>query len=1094
MRSFTSLLSAAAMLVGPLLATAPVAAQTLGPVVPLGGPSDAAQRAPVVAYGACGATPCYVVAWEENRGGPSGYDLYLARVGTDGNRIDANPTAVSTAPGDQSQLALTYSPGAARFVVAWIDPSGLGDLYVAAYDASAGTLGASTQLTAGNRPETRPALACTQTRCLVVYQGREGARTQLAARRLAADGVTPDGAELDLLTDTGATSEGPARVAAVGPEFVVAWPDDRNAASSGVDVFARRVPGEAAIVSEAGVALVTAPFRQDSVSLSALGSGSDVYVAWDDQRTGTSTPADIDVRGRRFTSLLAPAAAEQLISGAVGNQLDPAVSAGAGGGFAVWQDRRGGTFGLTYGTRLDASGVPRDPSGLALLSSPANLIEQTVAQGPAGDALVLAVRSQPLPPRIHQRIFRAESPSGALAVNQAGSNLSAMANGVHAATVVFEPAPGTYAAGFRLATGVLYTVSTSGPTVNLAPADADPTRPGHQVAVFDGALSLSLTTLVPGQLTVSVASVEGTSSGQATVTFENAPPTASNLVVTPSAPTSAQDLQLSYDYADPNGDAESGTQISWTRNSALVPNLQDQRVVTANQISRGDVWQPSVRPRDGTSFGTVVFGPSVTVGNSPPLALAARIEPSAAVKTGTPLAARYTYQDPDRDPENGTTLRWFEGGVEVIDLAQAPQVPGARVTKGQVWTLEIRPHDGFDPGLPVLTTSVAIENSPPVADAGVRGTVVERRVHVLDGSASYDPDPEDSLTFLWTQLSGPAVTFSDPTVASPSFTAPSVDGTTVLQFQLVVSDGSSSSTPATVPVEIQFLPDEDRDGLDDEEEAVHGTDPTLGDTDRDGLLDGPEVRNGLDPLDPDSDDDGVRDGDERMPFLDTDGDGLINALDPDSDDDELLDGTELGVFEPIAGTDLSKGHFVPDADPSTTTDPLLADTDGDTLDDGVEDANRNGRIDLGESDPNDPTSTVGCDPTERSCPTGLVCERDACRSPRPDAGGMCTPLAERSLECCQGGCQGGSLVAPVCQVNASAESCPAGATLCRAGSCSDEPPGPEAGDGCGCAAARGAPKDLGGAISLLLALVLRGRRRRHILEPADARSTFSSSR
>ena len=42
----------------------------------------------------------------------------------------------------------------------------------------------------------------------------------------------------------------------------------------------------------------------------------------------------------------------------------------------------------------------------------------------------------------------------------------------------------------------------------------------------------------------------------------------------------------------------------------------------------------------------------------------------------------------------------------------------------------------------------------------------------------------------------------------------------------------------------------------------------------------------------------------------------------------------------------------PDLDPITTTDPLLADSDGDGRNDGVEDANHNGAIDLGESDPN----------------------------------------------------------------------------------------------------------------------------------------------
>ena len=45
--------------------------------------------------------------------------------------------------------------------------------------------------------------------------------------------------------------------------------------------------------------------------------------------------------------------------------------------------------------------------------------------------------------------------------------------------------------------------------------------------------------------------------------------------------------------------------------------------------------------------------------------------------------------------------------------------------------------------------------------------------------------------------------------------------------------------------------------------------------------------------------------------------------------------------------------FVPDADPSTTTNLTNTDTDRDGIPDGVEDPNHNGRVDEGETDPSD---------------------------------------------------------------------------------------------------------------------------------------------
>jgi MYXO-CTERM domain-containing protein len=98
-------------------------------------------------------------------------------------------------------------------------------------------------------------------------------------------------------------------------------------------------------------------------------------------------------------------------------------------------------------------------------------------------------------------------------------------------------------------------------------------------------------------------------------------------------------------------------------------------------------------------------------------------------------------------------------------------------------------------------------NVRPVAEAGAVQTVNERNasgeltVVTLNGSASFDPDAAagSTLTYEWTQLAGPAVTFSSRTVAEPTFTV-EVAQDTVFTFQLVVRDGTDSSTPKTTQV------------------------------------------------------------------------------------------------------------------------------------------------------------------------------------------------------------------------------------------------------------------------------------------------------
>ena len=168
-------------------------------------------------------------------------------------------------------------------------------------------------------------------------------------------------------------------------------------------------------------------------------------------------------------------------------------------------------------------------------------------------------------------------------------------------------------------------------------------------------------------------------------------------------------------------------------------------------------------------------------------------------------------------------------------------------------------------------------------------------------------------------------------------------------------------------------PDSDGDGVPDGAEALDDdpTDPTNPDTDGDGLCDGPEAVEGAcepgedldadgvvdegetDPNDGDSDDDGLSDGDE---VLDTETD----PTNPDSDGDGLQDGTELGVTLDDVGPDTGD-DFVPDEDPTTTTDPNDADTDDGSVPDGEEDANQNGRVDDGERDPNAADDDVATD-------------------------------------------------------------------------------------------------------------------------------------
>ncbi|MDX2019975.1 MAG: Ig-like domain-containing protein [Deltaproteobacteria bacterium] len=236
------------------------------------------------------------------------------------------------------------------------------------------------------------------------------------------------------------------------------------------------------------------------------------------------------------------------------------------------------------------------------------------------------------------------------------------------------------------------------------------------------------------------------------------------------------------------------------------------------------------------------------------------------------------------------------------------------------------------------------------------------------------------------------------------------------------------------------------------------------DSDGDGLTDAQEMAGGSKPLDADSDDDGVIDGKEPMPFVDSDGDGVINVLDPDSDNDGIKDGTESGVVTPPPGTNVDAGNFEPDADPATKTDPLKPDSDGDGMPDGTEDMNHNGAVDMGERNPDVKEPPVMMPP--EMMPASPACTTDAmCGA--ANSGWVC----DMNAGACVPGCRGSG-----------GNTCP-GQVVCTStgveiGQCDFSKRYSIAGGGCS-VASRGAQGAQAGAwLSVFFALLFVGARRR----------------
>ncbi len=131
----------------------------------------------------------------------------------------------------------------------------------------------------------------------------------------------------------------------------------------------------------------------------------------------------------------------------------------------------------------------------------------------------------------------------------------------------------------------------------------------------------------------------------------------------------------------------------------------------------------------------------------------------------------------------------------------APEVEA----KGEALTFELTVTDADEQkNTDRVTVNVTFQNQPPVAEAGDYQTVTEGEIVTLSGLNSIDPDGGIS-EYVWTQVSGPSVTLSDPTSVQPTFTAPDVgvNGASV-SFELVVTDNGGLKNADRVTVNVTY--------------------------------------------------------------------------------------------------------------------------------------------------------------------------------------------------------------------------------------------------------------------------------------------------
>jgi len=220
----------------------------------------------------------YLVVWSDRRNGVDS-DIYGSRVTRQGVVLDRAGIPISTAPGNQELPSVVFD--GTNYLVVWDDcRNGSNyDIYGARVRTDGAVLdpGGIPISTAPDHQE-HPSVAFDATNYLVVWQDRRDG-CDIYGARIDRDGTVLDPAGISISTATNFQLS--PSIAFDGTNYLVVWHDYR----SGVDIYGSRVSQAGVVLEPAGILISGAPDDQRDASVGF--DGTNYLVVWHDYRSGS---------------------------------------------------------------------------------------------------------------------------------------------------------------------------------------------------------------------------------------------------------------------------------------------------------------------------------------------------------------------------------------------------------------------------------------------------------------------------------------------------------------------------------------------------------------------------------------------------------------------------------------------------------------------------------------------------------------------------------------------------------------------------------------------------------------------------------------
>jgi len=221
----------------------------------------------------------------------------------------------------------------------------------------------------------------------------------------------------------------------------------------------------------------------------------------------------------------------------------------------------------------------------------------------------------------------------------------------------------------------------------------------------------------------------------------NRPPLATNLFISPSPVVPGGPIEANYTFVDADGDNEDKdqTQIIWFRNGAPVPELNNKKSVSNQDliarrgdaskdslITRGQEWFFTVRPSDGTAYGPLAVSHPITVTNVPPAAQNVQLKSSNAddplkFTSKDSITVSFEFNDLDGDEALNSIYTFYvnelavkTGSENTLSPDEEDEEGNKFIAAGKSIRAEVIPSDGRDFGTTITSDIIVIESSAPI--------------------------------------------------------------------------------------------------------------------------------------------------------------------------------------------------------------------------------------------------------------------------------------------------------------------------------------------------------------------------------------------